>query len=195
LSDPKGVIRWHASGAKVVLVENPSGTQTVLGGQTGTAGWTKYSATFTTGSTTTSLDVRAQLDGSGIANFDDITICGAPSISFAGGVTLTPSMDPAAGTAASGSTTASVQADFCTFTLTATAPSSPAFPSGILQASCDGQAPVALVSGSPVTVCSGRTGTTGTARSVAITYTIKPTWNLAAVSNAIAAVAWQASEP
>jgi hypothetical protein len=59
LSDPKGVIRWHASGAKVVLVENPSGTQTVLGGQTGTAGWTQYSTTFTTGATTTSIDVRA----------------------------------------------------------------------------------------------------------------------------------------
>jgi hypothetical protein len=183
------------NGAKVVLIENPSGTQTVLGPQTGTATWTQYSTRFTTGSTTTSLSVRAELVGSGKANFDDISLCGVPNISFAGGVTLTPSMDPRTGTAASGSTSASVQADYCTFTLSATAPSSPAFPTGALQASCDGQPAVALVSGSSVTVCSGRTGTTGTARSVAITYTLNSTWNLTAVSNSVAAVAWQVSEP
>jgi hypothetical protein len=186
-------------GAQLVLVEQPSNVQTVVNtALTGTNGWTQVSTTLTLGLTTTSLEARVVLSGSGTANFDDLVAtaqptCGLPSISFASGLTLSPASDPSTGTAASGGTTASVQSDRCTFTLLASAPASPGFPAGALQAACDGQPPVALVAGAAVTVCSGRPGTSGSPRSVPITYTLRADWTVAAVTDAVLGIQWQIS--
>src|SRR5207302_2333266 len=75
-----GVSAAVGDGAKIVLVErNASGTQvasTTLGSATGGTGatWIVQSGTITTTSTTATLDVQIVLDGSGIANFDDVVV-------------------------------------------------------------------------------------------------------------------------
>ena len=67
--------------AKVVAVE-PDGTTTTLGSVSGTTAWTVYSTSFTTKPATTSLTIRVQLDGSGRAGFDDLSLSVTPSVTL-----------------------------------------------------------------------------------------------------------------
>ena len=66
--------------AEVVAVEQPSGHTTVLGPVLGTTGWTLFSNSFTTQPTTTSVIIRPLIQGSGRANFDDISLTGASTV-------------------------------------------------------------------------------------------------------------------
>jgi hypothetical protein len=70
------------SGSAKVLVIEPSGTTTTLASIAGTTAWTVYAATFTTQPATTSVTVRLQLNGSGRASFDDLSLTITPSVSL-----------------------------------------------------------------------------------------------------------------
>jgi hypothetical protein len=69
--------------AQVVAVESPSGTQTTLGSVSGTTPWTLYTTTFTTQPGTTSIAIRTRLQGAGTANFDDLSLALAPTVTLA----------------------------------------------------------------------------------------------------------------
>jgi hypothetical protein len=71
------------SGAAKVLAIQSSGTTTTLAAVSGTTAWTVYSTSFTTGPTTTSVTVRLQLDGSGRASFDDLSLATTPAVALA----------------------------------------------------------------------------------------------------------------
>jgi hypothetical protein len=60
--------------ARIVLVEQPGGQQTVLGSRTGTTAWTQFTNLIAFQPGTTSVDARVELAGSGTANFDDIVV-------------------------------------------------------------------------------------------------------------------------
>jgi hypothetical protein len=67
--------------AEVVAVEQPSGHLTVLGGAVaGTTAWTVYSDSFITQADTSSVIIRALIQGAGRANFDDISLTGASTV-------------------------------------------------------------------------------------------------------------------
>ena len=77
------VVRTDAvSGSAKVLVVEPGGTTTTLDSIAGTTAWTVYAATFTTQPATTSVTVRLQLNGSGRASFDDLSLAITPSVSL-----------------------------------------------------------------------------------------------------------------
>jgi hypothetical protein len=69
--------------AQVVAVESPSGVQTTLGSVAGTTPWTLYTTTFTTQPGTTSIAIRTRLRGAGTANFDDLSLAAAATVSLA----------------------------------------------------------------------------------------------------------------
>jgi hypothetical protein len=70
------------SGAAKVLAIEPDGTTTTLASVSGTTAWTVYSTTVTTQPTTSSLTVRLQLNGSGRASFDDLSLSVTPAVSL-----------------------------------------------------------------------------------------------------------------
>ena len=72
-----------ASGAQVIAIESPSNTQTVLSSSSATAGYTFYSTTFTTRTNTTSVAIRVRLLGAGTANFDDLSLAAANTVTLA----------------------------------------------------------------------------------------------------------------
>lgn len=77
-------IRTEAvSGSAKVLAIQSNGTTTTLGSVSGTTAWTVYSTSFTTGATTTSVTIRLQLDGSGRAGFDDLSLTITPAVTLA----------------------------------------------------------------------------------------------------------------
>ncbi|HEV8636563.1 MAG TPA: hypothetical protein VG370_20275, partial [Chloroflexota bacterium] len=78
-----GVSAAAGDGAKIALLEKPSNTQTIVATQTGTAGWTQYTARVTLQPGTTSIETQLILDGSGVANFDDIVV-NAPIVADGG---------------------------------------------------------------------------------------------------------------
>jgi hypothetical protein len=71
------------SGAAKVIAIQSSGTTTTLAAVSGTTAWTVYSTSFTIGPTTTSVTVRLQLDGSGRASFDDLSLATTPAVALA----------------------------------------------------------------------------------------------------------------
>ena len=67
--------------ARVMAIES-GGTTTTLATVTGTSAWTVYSTTFVTQPTTTSITVRLQVDGSGRASFDDVSLAITPTVAL-----------------------------------------------------------------------------------------------------------------
>ena len=88
-----GWIKTKGATGQIVLVEQPSGTQTVVGAQSGSAGWTQYSKTIVTRANTTSLEARVVLSGAGTASFDDIAVALVPATPTPT-VTATPTRTP-----------------------------------------------------------------------------------------------------
>jgi hypothetical protein len=85
--------------ARIVLVEQPGGQQTVLGSRTGTTAWTQFTNLIAFQPGTTSVDARVELTGSGTANFDDIVVNSAvatatPTPTQTHTPTRTPTMTP-----------------------------------------------------------------------------------------------------
>ncbi|HET6847742.1 MAG TPA: hypothetical protein VFH74_02715 [Gaiellales bacterium] len=70
------------SGSAKVLAIQPDGTSTTLGSVSGTTAWTIYSTSFITGAATTTVTIRLQLDGSGRAGFDDLSLTIAPAVAL-----------------------------------------------------------------------------------------------------------------
>ena len=70
------------SGSARVTAIEPGGTTTTLATVTGTSVWTVYSTTFVTQPTTTSITVRLQVDGSGRASFDDLSLAATPTVAL-----------------------------------------------------------------------------------------------------------------
>jgi hypothetical protein len=68
--------------AKVVAIQS-DGTTGTLVSVAGTTAWTVYSTSFTTDAGTTSVTIRLQLDGSGRASFDDLSLSITPAVALA----------------------------------------------------------------------------------------------------------------
>jgi hypothetical protein len=68
------------SGSARVMAIESGGTTTTLATVTGTSAWTVYSATFVTQPATTSITVRLQVNGSGRASFDDVSLAATPTV-------------------------------------------------------------------------------------------------------------------
>ena len=71
------------TGAQVIAIESPSNTQTVLSSSSATAGYTLYSTTLTTRTNATSVAIRVRLLGAGTANFDDLSLAVANTVTLA----------------------------------------------------------------------------------------------------------------
>jgi hypothetical protein len=67
--------------ARVTAIES-GGATTTLATVTGTSAWTVYSTTFVTQPTATSVTVRLQVDGSGRASFDDVSLAITPTVAL-----------------------------------------------------------------------------------------------------------------
>jgi len=68
------------SGSARVMAIESGGTTTTLATVTGTSAWTVYSTTFVTQPATTSITVRLQVNGSGRASFDDVSLAATPTV-------------------------------------------------------------------------------------------------------------------
>ena len=70
------------SGSARVRAIESGGTTTTLATVTGTSAWRVYSTTFVTQPSTTSITVRLQVDGSGRASFDDVSLAITPTVAL-----------------------------------------------------------------------------------------------------------------
>jgi hypothetical protein len=71
-----------AAQAQVQVIESPSNTTTILSNSLANSAFTLNSFTFTTQATTTSVTIKVRLVGKGVANFDDLSLSVAPTVSL-----------------------------------------------------------------------------------------------------------------
>ena len=104
-------------------------------------------------------------------------------------MTLSPNVDPASGTNATGTTTATItmNGNCSGWTLSAQLPASPSLPANTVYAACNGGGNIAL-STTQAAVCTGTA-----AGSVTITYTVQNSWSLTNQTTTLSSITWTLS--